>query len=72
MTIVNNTLLNQAQLMAARAKPGFLKIGNDVYTFEFDQKSWVYNVYQNGFYLVNFNCKSLAKAKKWLRDWLQQ
>jgi hypothetical protein len=60
----------QARDMASKAKPGFIKINDKLYTFEFCQTEWVYRVYENGFWLVNFNCKSLPKAKKMLQDWL--
>lgn len=63
-------ILNQAQKMAAKAKPGFLKIGETLYTFEFDQLHWVYNVYEDGFLLMRVNTKTLASAKKFLREWL--
>ncbi len=63
-------ILNQAQKMAMKAKPGFLKIGDTLYTFEFDQKQWVYNVYENGFLMISFNTKTLSKAKQMLKDWL--
>lgn len=63
-------ILNQAQKMAANAKPGFLKIGETLYTFEFDQAHWVYNVYEDGFLMIRFNTKTLNKAKQMLKDWL--
>ena len=63
-------ILNQAQKMAMKAKPGFLKIGATLYTFEFDQAQWVYNVYEDGFLMIRFNTKTLSKAKQMLKDWL--
>lgn len=65
-----NGIEEKARKMAEKAKPGTLKIEGKIYTFEFCQKEWIYKVYENGFFLVNFNCKTLAKAKNYLRDWL--
>lgn len=65
-----NGIEEKARKMAEKAKPGTLKIEGKIYTFEFCQKEWIYKVYENGFFLVNFNCKTLAKAKTYLRDWL--
>jgi hypothetical protein len=61
---------SDAARMAAKAKPGILQHNNKVYTFVFDANEWIYKVYENGFFLVNFNTKSLAKAKTWLKDYL--
>lgn len=63
-------ILSQAKKMALKAKPGFLKVGDTLYTFEFDQTHWVYNVYEDGFLMVRFNTKTLSKAKQMLKDWL--
>ena len=62
---------DKARKMAAQAKPGFLKIGDKLYTFQFCQREWIYNVYEDGLFFVNFNCKTLATAKKYLREWLE-
>lgn len=62
---------NQARQMAAKAKPGMLKVGSDVYTFEFDQKEWVYVVYKNLFFFIRFNCKDLKTAKRYLIEHLE-
>lgn len=64
-------LEEKSRKMAAQAKPGFLRIGEKVYTFEFCKREWVYKVYEDGFFLVNFNCKTLTTAKKSLREWLE-
>lgn len=61
----------KARMLAAKAKPGILKVNDKVYTFEFCQREYVYKVYEDGFQLVNFNCKSLSTAKKYLKDWLE-
>ena len=36
----------QARRLAETAKDGVLKLNGRVYTFEFDQKHWVYNVFK--------------------------
>lgn len=63
-------ILNQAQKMASKAKPGFIKIDDKLYTFVFDQTHWVYNVYEDGFLMIRFNTKTLNKAKQMLKEWL--
>lgn len=62
---------NIARRQAEKAKPGFMRLNGKVYTFEFCQVEWIYKVYEDGFWLVNFNCKTLPKAKRYLTDWLQ-
>lgn len=64
-------LEEKARKMAEQAKPGILRIGDKVYTFEFCQREWVYKIYEDGFWLVNFNCKTLTTAKKYLREWIK-
>ena len=61
----------QAIELAKKAKPGILKLDGKVYTFVFDTNEWIYKVYENGFWLVNFNTKSLTIAKKWLVEYLK-
>lgn len=61
----------KARKMAEKAKPSVVNIGGKVYTFEFCQREWVYKVYEDGFFLVHFNCKTLATAKRYLKEWLQ-
>ena len=63
-------ILSQAARMAAKAKPGVLKINGKTYTLVFDQNRWVYSVYEDLFLLVEFNTKQLATAKAWLREYL--
>lgn len=65
-----NKVEDMARLLASKAKPGFLKKDGKLYTFEFDQKEWVYNIYEDGFLLLRVNVKSLSKAKRFLTDWL--
>jgi hypothetical protein len=69
MAINMNKLLDGAQKMAANAKNGTLKLNGHLFTFEFCQKTWVYNVYKNGFYYINFNTKSIMQARKWLKEY---
>ena len=63
-------ILEKAHKLACKAKPGFLKVGDDLYTFEFCQREWVYQVYENGFAYIRFNTKTLAGAKKMLKEFL--
>lgn len=63
-------ILDAASKLAAKAKPGILKIDDKVYTFVFDPSNWVYLVYEYMVYLLSYNTKSLATAKKWLREYL--
>ena len=60
----------QARRLVASAKNGVLRLNGKTYTFEFDQKYWVYNVYEDGFFILIFNTKSITTAKKYLKDWL--
>lgn len=62
--------LDKARAMAEKAKPGFTRMGDKLYTFVFDQNEWVYQVYEDGFLLVSFNTKSLSTAKRYLKEWL--
>ena len=65
-----NKLEEQARRLAQSAKDGVLKHNGKIYTFEFDQKSWVYNVYEDGVFLIKFNTKRITIAKKYLKEWL--
>lgn len=67
-----NCIEEKARKLAEKAKPGALKVGNKIYTFEFCQREWIYKVYEDGFFLVNFNCKSLTTAKRHLKEWLEK
>ena len=60
----------QARRLAESAKNEVLRLNGKTYTFEFDQKHWVYNVYEDGFFLLKFNTKSTTTAKKYLKEWL--
>lgn len=60
----------KAQTLAAKAKPGFITIDGRLYTFVFCQKQWHYQIYEDGFLLVQVKEFTLAKAKKYLHWWL--
>lgn len=60
----------QATKLASNAKPGIMHHGGKTYTLVFCHIEWVYKVYENGFFLMNVNTKSVNKAKSFLRDWL--
>ena len=62
---------NAARKMAEQAKPGIVKIDDKIYTFVFNQNEWVYNVFEDGFQFVNFNTKSINKAKQMLKEYLK-
>jgi hypothetical protein len=66
-----NATKSLAAKLAKSAKPGRLKLGNDVYTFEFDKNNWDYIVFKNGDEFVKFATKSLKMAKQWLVEYLQ-
>ena len=66
-----NKCLDIARKSAESAKDGILKINGTLYTFEFCQREWVYRVYADGFLYVSFNTKTLASAKRMLKDWLK-
>ncbi len=57
--------------MAAKAKPGYMNIGNEIFTFVFSQKEWYYEVYKNGEFFLNVNTKSLSSAKLFVKRWLE-
>ena len=64
------TIEDQARTMAEKAKPGIVKVGDKTYTLVFDNREWVYRVYEDGFLLVSFNTKTLTSAKRWLFEYL--
>lgn len=59
-----------ARKAVAKAKPGFITIDGNLYTFVFDQQQWHYKIYKDGFLLVQIKEYSLPKAKKYLQWWL--
>lgn len=66
-----NKIEEQARRLAMAAKPGYITIDSKLYTFEFCQREWVYQVYENGFAYIRFNTKTLTKAKKMLKEFLE-
>lgn len=65
-----NKIEEKARAMASKAKPAILNHGGKLYTLTFCQREWIYNVYQDGFWIVNLNCKTATTAKKYLKEWL--
>lgn len=63
-------LLDQAHIMALKAKPWILKHEGKTYTAVFNMKQWVYEVFEDGMFLMNINMKSPTKAKQFLQSWL--
>lgn len=68
--IMYDSIEKQAAKMAANAKPGIMQHSGKIYTFVFCHNEWVYKVYEDGFFLLNVNTKSVNKAKAFLKDWL--
>lgn len=69
--IINNGLIDKARSMAAKAKDGTMKHGDDIYTFTFDHSRWIYKVENsNGESLGDFNFKSLNECKKYVQWYL--
>lgn len=64
-------ILALARKQASAAKPGFCTIDGKLYTFVFDQNEWIYKVYENGFFLMNVNTKTLCRAKTFIKNWLE-
>lgn len=61
----------QAANAAANAKNGAVTIGTHTYALTFDAREWVYVVTdESGETAVRFNTKTLANAKRMLREWL--
>lgn len=70
VTMNLNKCLNQAENMAMKAKPWILKQNDKTYTAVFNMNQWVYEVFEEGVFLMNINTKSPAKAKQFLKAWL--
>ncbi len=67
-----NKVLEQARKTASKAQDGSVKHDGKVYTLTFSQTTWTYAVTdEEGDILININEKSLAKAKKFLKFWLE-
>lgn len=60
----------RAAKTAANAKNGSLTINDQTYALTFDPREWVYAVTDaNGDSIARFNTKTLANAKRMLREW---
>jgi hypothetical protein len=69
--IVSTKLLDKARSMAAKAKDGTMKHGDNVYNFVFDHSRWLYSVNDSqGEHLGDFNFKSLNECKKYVQWYL--
>ena len=64
-------IYSQAQKMASTAKPGILKHDGKIYTLVFNQEEWVYDVFEDGFFLMKYNTKKITQAKQWLKHHLE-
>ena len=65
-------LQDKAQVMASKAKAGTLRHDGETYTFTFDANVWLYTVTDSqGETVKRYNTKTLAQAKKWLKDYLE-
>jgi hypothetical protein len=65
-----NKLLDQAHAMALKAKPWILKNEGKTYTAVYSMGQSVYEVFEDGMFLMNINIKSPLKAKQFLKHWL--
>lgn len=65
-----NDCLNKAEALAMKAKPWILKHEGKTYTAVFNMNQWVYEVFEDGLFLMNINMKSPSKAKQFLQSWL--
>jgi hypothetical protein len=65
-----NKIIHHARKLAAKAKPGILKVNGNTYTFVFNQRTWNYEVYENLLLVHIYNTKSLSTAKRWMLDYL--
>ena len=65
-----NKCLSQAESMATNAKPWVLKQGDKVYTAVFNHTEWVYDVFEDGFFMMKVNTKQASKAKQFVAQWL--
>ena len=59
-----------AMKAVSKAKPGIMKINGVFYSFCFNQQTWNYDVFEDGFLLLSYNTKTLSTAKKWLREYI--
>lgn len=63
-------IYSAAALAASKAKSGSVCIDGKLYTLKFCSREWVYRVYEGDMLVVSFNTKSLATAKRYLREYL--
>ena len=64
-------LLDEARVMASKAKNDTLKIDSVTYTLIFIPSEWIYEIKdETGEVVTRFNTKKITVAKKWLREWL--
>lgn len=66
-----NKCLDQATKMAENAKPWILEQDHKTYTGVFNQSEWVYDVYEDGAFLMKVNMKQASKAKQFVSSWLR-
>lgn len=70
MVINAEKLIQQARNKAAKATPWILKHDRKTYTAVFNQNEWVYDVFEDGFFMMKINIKSPRKAKQFLSSFL--
>ena len=75
MKLTNDSLLNIAYVVAEKqanqAKPFILKQDGKIYTGVFNTNEWVYDVFEDGFFMMKINMKQASKAKQYLSTWLK-
>lgn len=70
MQSLYDNVLKQAEKQAAIAKPFILNRDGKVYTGVFNQNEWVYDIFEDGFFMMKINMKQPSKAKAYLSAWL--
>ena len=70
---IYNGIQDKAQQMAAKAKDGKLVYKGETYIFTFDHDNWLYVVKDSKSEdtQVRLNTKSLAKAKAYFKEWME-
>lgn len=63
-------LLDQAHVLALKAKPWILKHEGKTYTAVYSMSQSVYEVFEDGLFFMNINMKSPMKSKQFLKQWL--
>lgn len=65
-------ILKDSTKLANKAQDGVLIHNDNTYTLTFSQYDWTYTVKDSeGFTVIRINEKTLAKAKKFLKFWLE-